>query len=441
MKKTLLNNPGLKIASLVLAFLIWLIIVNVNDPVISKTIFNVPVEVTNASYIESMGQSYQVREGFETVSVTVHGNRSVVESLTADSITATANLTEIVNMNSDPITVPVRVSASGISAGNITANPGTIQIDLEEMISSDFVITGSAGTSVPADGYQVGTLTASPEKVTIYGPSSIISKIDKVLAPVDVTGISQNSSMTTSLVIYDKNGEALTDKQMAYLKFNIDNKDITVSVVLYQVMKNVAIGLDKYSGKPAAGYQVASMTATPQTISVAGTADGLQTLTDEGSTISIGPELIDVSGKSSSFDVKVDDISPLLPKNVYLADGVSKTVVISVEILPLNSKSYEIATTAISKLNPGPGLTCVFSTAVITVGVKGTDEQLKTLTADQITASVDLSGLGEGTHTLPVTISLPPGYSQVGDVTVNAALSVIGTSTADSGTPAAAVSQ
>ena len=141
-------------------------------------------------YDETMGQSYQVKEGDETVSVTVHGNRSVVEPLTADSITATADLTEIVDMNSDPITVPVRVSANGISAGNITANPATIEIELEEMISSDFVITGSSGTTVPAEGYQVGNVTASPEKVTIYGPASIINKIDRVVAPVDVTGIS-----------------------------------------------------------------------------------------------------------------------------------------------------------------------------------------------------------------------------------------------------------
>ena len=440
MKKTLLSNPGLKIASLLLAVLVWLIIVNVNDPVITKTIFNVPVTVTSASYIESMGQSYQVKEGDETVSVTVHGNRSVVEPLTADSITATADLTEIVDMNSDPITVPVRVSANGISAGNITANPATIEIELEEMISSDFVITGSSGTTVPAEGYQVGNVTASPEKVTIYGPASIINKIDRVVAPVDVTGISMNSNFTTSLVIYDKNGEALTDAEMNYLKFDIDSKNIQVSVTLYTVVSDVVIDVPKYTGKPAAGYQVSSMTATPASLSVAGTAEGLKNLADKGNTITIDSGLIDVSGKSSSFDVKVDDVSAMLPDNVFLANGISNTVVISVEILPLNSKSYEIATTSIQKLNLGAGLTCVFSTANIDVGVKGTDEQLESLSTDQIKASVDLNGLEAGTYTLPVAITLPSGYEQVEDVTVNATLSEIGTAAAGPASISAAVS-
>jgi YbbR domain-containing protein len=130
----------------------------------------------------------------------------------------------------------------------------------------------------------------------------------------------------------------------------------------------------------------------------------------------------------------------MLPDNVFLANGISNTVVISVEILPLNSKSYEIATTSIQKLNLGAGLTCVFSTANIDVGVKGTDEQLESLSTDQIKASVDLNGLEAGTYTLPVAITLPSGYEQVEDVTVNATLSEIGTAAAGPASISAAVS-
>ena len=425
MKKRLLNNLGLKIASLILAFLIWLIIINVNDPVMTKSIFNVPVTVTNASYIESMGKSYQVLDGYDTVSVTVRGNRSVVENMTADSIKATANLTEIVNLDSDPITVPVRVSAAGLTNGSISANPGTIEIELEEMVSADFVITGSAGNTTPADGYQVGTLTPSVEKVTITGPNSILSKIDRVEAPVNVTGISSDTTLSSTLVVYDKNGEALTATQMGYLKFDIDQSGVTVRVTLYSVVRDVPIVTDGFKGKPATGYQVSGMTVTPSAISLAGTKDGLQNLTDIGGQITIDPSLIDVSSRNSSFDVKIDNLASMLPENVYLANGASSAVVVSVEILPLNSKSFEIPASSISKLNQGAGLTCVFSATVIDVGVKGTDEQLSALTADEIGASVDLSGLGEGTYTLPVAITLPSGYVQVSDVTINAVLSNI----------------
>ena len=70
--KKWLNNPGLKITALVFAILIWLIIVNVNDPIMTRTINSVPVRVVNASYVESLGDTYKIRDGYDTIAVRVH---------------------------------------------------------------------------------------------------------------------------------------------------------------------------------------------------------------------------------------------------------------------------------------------------------------------------------------------------------------------------------
>ena len=219
--KKWLNNPGLKITALVVAILIWIIIVNVNDPIMTRTINNVPVHILNGSYVESLGDAYKIRDGYDTISVRVRGNRSVVEPLTAEDITAHADLTEIVSLDSDPITVPVRVTASGVSSNNLTPIPTAIEIDLEELISADFVITGTA-QGTPADGYEVGKLIPNVEKVTITGPATIINIIDRVEAPVDVTSLAVDATRSTALIIYDKNGSELTESQLSYLKFNTD---------------------------------------------------------------------------------------------------------------------------------------------------------------------------------------------------------------------------
>ncbi|MGX8703321.1 MAG: hypothetical protein ACSW8H_02585, partial [bacterium] len=90
MKGWFFSHPGLKIASILLAICIWLIIVNVNDPILTKTIRDVPVTVENQSYIESLGKSYRIAQGYSTIAVTVQSNRSVVESLTSSNVNAIA---------------------------------------------------------------------------------------------------------------------------------------------------------------------------------------------------------------------------------------------------------------------------------------------------------------------------------------------------------------
>lgn len=436
MRKRLFSNPGLKIAALVLAFLIWLIIVNINDSIIVKTIYNVPITVSNASYLESMGMSYQLADGFETVTVNVRGNRSVVEPMTADNVTATADLTQIVNMDSSPIMVPVAVSAGGISGVTVSSTPGNIQITIENNESKDFVITGSAGETKPESGYEVGKLTASPEKMTLIGPTSVVEKIDTVVASVDVSNLSADTTMTGKLVIYDKNGEALTTTEMSYLKFNINENSIEVNVDLYRVIK-VSLEAQEYTGSPAAGYQVSSMTVTPGTLSVVGDEDSLTALEQSGGKVSIDASAIDVSGKSSSFEVKIDDLKSLLPDGISLSEDGSTTAVVSVEILPLNSRSFDIPTSTIARNNLGSGLNCVFSLSKLTIGIKGSDDALTNLSTNDIKAAIDLSGLAAGTYTVPVTVTLPGGYSLVSDVTADVTLttteSVAGTTAAMSG--------
>lgn len=51
MKKGLMNNWGLKILSFLLAVMLWLIVVNIDDPVTTQTFNNIPVAVTNAEVL------------------------------------------------------------------------------------------------------------------------------------------------------------------------------------------------------------------------------------------------------------------------------------------------------------------------------------------------------------------------------------------------------
>lgn len=101
-----------------------------------------------------------------------------------------------------------------------------------------------------------------------------MNKIDKVNATVDVDGRTKDFSEEAELNIIDKNQDSLAGR-MAYL--TIDNTKVVVTTKFWKIRTGVNIGAD-YVGVPADGYQVESVTTVPDTVSIAGTDEALETL-------------------------------------------------------------------------------------------------------------------------------------------------------------------
>ena len=81
MRNKIIKNLGLKILALITAVVLWLVVVNISDPVISTTFSDVPVEILNASLLTSEGKVYQVLEDTDKVSITVAAKRSILDYL------------------------------------------------------------------------------------------------------------------------------------------------------------------------------------------------------------------------------------------------------------------------------------------------------------------------------------------------------------------------
>ena len=107
MKEKILNNLPLKIISVIIAIVIWYVVTSVSDPIVTRTFPDIPVQITNESYIAEGKKTYQISEQYQSIAVSIRGNRSVVNGITEDDITVTADLTQIVTMDTDPVYVPV----------------------------------------------------------------------------------------------------------------------------------------------------------------------------------------------------------------------------------------------------------------------------------------------------------------------------------------------
>ena len=422
MKRNLMNKFTLKILSLAVAILIWLLVVNIEDPVRSETYWEVPVTIVNESYLTSDLQIPLLVDGSDTVTVRIRATNSVLRSIDRNSITAEADMTQIVSMDTEPYMVPVRVVCPGVSEENITVTPANISIETDELTNQAMTISASVGGTTPDAGYEVGKLTVNPEKVTISGPKDLINKLDRVVADIDVSGMDQSGNVSGSLHIYDKNGDELTETQMSYLNLqDIENNTVGVYVDLWKVRTDIAIQAE-YSGNPEEGYHVSDISTVPNTISIAGTDEALQELAENGNTIVIPASEIDVSGENADFEQTVD-IEDLLPEDTMLARDISSSVIVSVAILPYDSREYTIPATSIDRSRQPENMTAVITDDSVTVRVRGSETNLDALKESDIKLSIDTSKYtDEGEYNVPVSVTLPEGYELVEEVTVRVTL-------------------
>ena len=100
------DNLGLKIIAIIFAVFLWLIVVNLDNPVSTQTFSEVPVTIINEDIILSAGDTYQVL-GEEKVSVVISATRQVRQKLTKEDIVATADIKE---MDTSTGLVPIKIS-------------------------------------------------------------------------------------------------------------------------------------------------------------------------------------------------------------------------------------------------------------------------------------------------------------------------------------------
>lgn len=425
-KRKITDNIPLKIMSVAVAVVVWLIVVNIDNPVGTNYYTLNNVELINKEYVESsdtIGKMCMPEQSQDSIRVAITTTKKIRDRIKVTDISAVADLQQAVSLDTNPVMVPITVTCSipGVSANDIKVTPQNLSVNLDEKETQEFVVNVSRGDTKPGKDYEVGSLTANPEKVRITGPKTLINKIDKVNAAIDLDGNTQDFSQDVNLTIIDKNQEPLSDSEMNSLRIE-NNAKVVVTARLWKIRQGVGISAG-YVGTPADGYQVGSVKTVPDTISVAGSTEGLESLAQNDNVITIPADSIDISGESKDVEKKIN-LSNLLPDNVKLTSDSSEDVWVTVSILPVGSREFDIPTKSIEVKNKPDDLQVTFETAQIAVRIKSDENDMDDLNAQKdIKASIDLDGKEEGNYEVPVKIVLPDGYETVEDVTTEVVIS------------------
>lgn len=410
MKKSLTNNIGLKLLAFLFAFMLWLLVVNIDDPVDTKTFDSIPVTIEHAEVVTQDQRSYQVLDGTDTVSVTVSATRSVLEKISAENIVATADMRELYLESQ----IPIEITIPGYEFESATANPRNVQVKIEQNKSDTFPITVTT-TGTVRDGYVLGNVQADPERVTVNGPESVIDRISKVVAQVNVSGLSEDSSIDAVLTYYDSDNNEISAEQLAN---NLGTTGVKVNVTLYHTAR-IPVTVDTSGVTAADGYSISEVTWTPEEIQLAGEEEVLDAL----ESIRIPADAVDITSISQRTEQTVD-ITPYLPEGTRLVDENGNNILVTARVAREGTKSFDIPVGSITVDNLSDSLTVsgYGSGDDLEVHIGGPQEQLNSLQLSDLAVSIDLKDCTKaGDYEVPVTITLP---SDVADCTVETSVTV-----------------
>lgn len=420
-RHALLGNLWLKFLSLVIGAGIWLMVSNANNPVRTELFSNIPINIVNQDAIADIGKVVEP-EGSGTVTLRVTERRSVLERLkkSGSSFYVEADMNNITELDTVPLTVTC--SNQSVTWDEIEVLPPSLKVTLEDKVEQTYVASVSVDGS-PTGGFEVGTTTILEGKnIVIAGPRSLMNIINQVVAPINVAGMEEDTTVDGVLKVYDKNGAPFTDTQLSSLEFKdefggvLTNRTVSVKVELWKIRTDVPIVVTT-TGSPAWGYNVTGITTIPETISVAGTAQALETMGQEFDV----SDPVDVNGARETVTAELDLSNTLSGmEGLKLITDADPTVQVSVSIEANGDVTLSIPLSDIRIENRPDGMNLVVTPAdEVPVKVHALSEDAEKLSGADLSLSADLSPCSQsGSYEIPITVSLPDGYELAEPVSI-----------------------
>lgn len=410
--KTLVNNLGFKILAVALAFILWLVVYNIDDPKKTKT-YTTNVTVENAAVVTDMNKCYEVLNGTNTVTFSVTGKRSELDKLDDTDFTAVADMNRlIVSADGDKASVPIEINTKrSFGALSINSKNKYLELSLEDLMSRRYMISADTSGKV-AEGYALGEVTVTnPNVLNVSGPASLVKKVDKVVATIDVDGMSSNLTDNVIPILYDADG-----KEVDTTRLTLSNTTVTISAKILSV-KEVPLVFST-SGKPYGEYRVVEISSAPDTVKLKGTSSILSPLVS----LEIPSSVINVSGAKEDVKTTID-ITEYLPEGVELVNSSDASVTVTVRIEAYASRTYQLSSAGIRVEGLDDNYDLTFDSPDISVVVSALQEDLEKLKQTDMHATIDVSGLSEGTHQVELILKLDEEHYAYQPINVSVTIS------------------
>lgn len=389
MKDRLMHNFGLKLMSVFFAAILWLTITNVDDPAVTRTFREIPVEILNDDILISRGYSYSIESG-ETVDVRVKGKQSIVDTLSVSDFRASANFNSLSKSKMYMAAIDVSCLSPRAEELNITPLTENMAIKREEQETKAFTLQIKQNGSLKEGYYCYGTKVGA-NLIQATGSVTQIDAVKELVAYIDVDGKNASFTQTCDVVAYDMSGEKIDMKKITFTQ---DKVDVNVMICPTKTVSLQVIT----TGEPDVDYYAGIPVYAPETVLIAAEEIKLARISNIIVQCSVSGASEDISRKINLQEY-IDSIYGV--GNYYVPDNISVGTV--VPIIPKEVRKLELTQDDVEIRNLALGLECTLHAMWnLTATVTGPSEMIETIEPADLKLYLDLKDCTVGTYSRPV---------------------------------------
>ena len=289
--------------------------------------------------------------------------------------------------------VPISVTSPDSRVTVLGFTPQFATIELDSLRSLPDIPVKVVHGPVP-DGLTVGAVKSDPSTVTVAGAASLVSQVDSVRADVAIQAGGINVDEDVRLVPVDKLGNELIPVEVTPATARV-----TIAVSADSQTRTLRVN-PIVTGTPAAGFEIESVTVSPQVALVQGDANDLLSLA------AVDTEPASITGVSDDVTIEVA-LAP--PAGVVAVD--QGPIRVSVVIRPVTgTRTFSAGLHLVGASNT---LSYKLSVDHVLVTIGGSTAELDRLSGAALVMDLDVAGLKAGAHEVEVTANLPVGTTLV----------------------------
>lgn len=392
LKKALTRNVGLKVISLVFAILLWAYVLVVLNPVRTKKISDVTISLEGYNDLLSRNLIV-VDQDLGMADVSVNAEITNHASLDASRITCRASLSTITGAGT--FRLPVSATVQGNLGSVSEVYPSTVTVEVDKLVKKTVPVRVVYSGFLP-DGYEVLSESYS-NTISVEGAARFVENAVRAVATIDLTDRTADISETVKVVFYNAEGE-----EIDVVTRTGDAPSVLVYVSISAVKKVPVVPqlnlLDE-------DYYDVSTQSKPDYVYIYGDVEVLN-MVDEVLTENV--VLTEEAGIQSL------DTTLILPEGTSLKSGQTSKVKLTVTVTEKEGEKEIQVPLKIKGLSDGFHLGENIP-ATVTVIARGKMKELSKLGAENITATVDLTGRIVGVHEITPVLELVTmtGYESI----------------------------
>ncbi len=391
-KKFFTRNMGMKIGALVFAFLMWSFVQAEENPLREKIFYNVSVTYNSADVLKQRGltSAKPFSDVLKSVTITVETSANRLYLVTEDTVTADVDLSGITEPGEYELPVTGTTSNGGSSVSRV--EPSKVKLNIESIVSQEIPVEIQV-VGTKSDKLYYGDPVLEKKTVEIMGARSNVDKVTRAICRIDISNITEPVKENRNVVLLDNDGNELQAAELT------STPSVIVEVPVYP-KKNVPVnteGLKESITGLSEGYEIKSVSVSPDTVFVAGEQDIINSV----SQVEIAPITLP-DGTKDTQKLQADIV---LPEGAYAVSPAKVDVTVKLSPI-LVEKEYKAVDIAMKNL--GENYEAKLYPGSIDITVKGSQKEMDSFSADLLKPFVELKSLAEGVYSLEVKFENQP---------------------------------